>query len=215
MRVIAGRAKGRPLKAPKGATTRPTSDKVRGAIFAMVESLLEAGRASAAEEAAESAWAGQRVLDLYAGSGALGIEALSRGADWADFVESKAAACETIRSNLARTGLAAFGRVHCGTAQHFLGRAERGKIGYDLVLMDPPYADPQIEAELVTLGKSGIVKEGGWLVVEHARGRELPGHAPGLVRIKVRHHGDTGISIYSRRRIEDVAVAVSGDGPGE
>src|SRR5688572_1974291 len=109
MRVIAGSAKGRPLKAPDLPGLRPTSDLVRGAIFDIIGPYFDAN---------------DRVLDLYAGTGALGIEALSRGAGWADFVEQNRRTCAAIRDNLAATGLADRGRVHCRPVQQALSGLE-------------------------------------------------------------------------------------------
>jgi len=213
MRIIAGRAKGHQLKGPPGAGTRPTADKVRGAIFAMLESLLEEERTAAREGEEASPWEGQRVLDLYAGTGALGIEALSRGAGWADFVERNPAACRVIRDNLARTRLVPFGRVHCTAVRHFLSAAPPGE-GYDLVLLDPPYGEPGLDDLLAALGTGAFLKEGGWLVAEHGRRQLLPTAVAGLTRVKARRYGDTDISIYSRRRVGQTAVATSGEGPG-
>jgi len=217
MRVIAGRAKGHQLKGPAGPLTRPTSDKVRGAIFAMLESLLEEARGPAREEA--SLWEGQRVLDLYAGTGALGIEALSRGASCADFVELNPAACRVIRENLAHTKLAPDGRVHCIAVPRFIRQcsaavAQGEGEGYDLVLMDPPYGEAGLEDLLVALGSGPLVKEAGWLVVEHGRRRSLPAVVAALMRVRARRHGDTEISIYRRRCPGETAVVTPGDGPG-
>lgn len=216
MRVIAGQAKGHHLKGPPGPLIRPTSDKVRGAIFAMLESLLEEARTPTSEGEEASLWEGRRVLDLYAGTGALGIEALSRGAGWADFVELNPAACQVIRENLARTKLAPCGRVHCLAVRqfirHFAAGAPRGE-GYDLVLMDPPYGEPGLDGLLVALGSGALVKEGGSLVVEHGRRSSLPADVAGLVRVKARRHGDTDISIYRRRRPGETAVETSGERP--
>src|SRR4051812_49719215 len=113
MRVIAGSARGRPLRAPKKAPTRPTSDRVKEALFSMIESLLAWGRPEAEIGSAEL-WRGLRVADVYAGSGALGIEALSRGADAAVFLEASADAVAAIRANLGLTGLAARAEVRGG-----------------------------------------------------------------------------------------------------
>jgi len=123
MRVIAGEAKGLRLKRPAARHLRPTSDLVRGAIFDILASL-----------GADCT----RVLDLYAGSGALGIEALSRGAHWCDFVEQDRAACAIIRENLALAGFQERTRVHCMSVEKALDRLDGP---YDLVLMDPPYEE--------------------------------------------------------------------------
>ena len=110
MRVIAGSARGHNLKGPKSDATRPTSDMVRGAMFAILESMVDLE--------------GARVLDLYAGTGALGIEALSRGAAWCDFVEDDRATCRIIAENLAHTKLADLARVHCHTVERVLGHPD-------------------------------------------------------------------------------------------
>ena len=215
MRIIAGRAKGHHLKAPKGAPTRPTSDKVRGAIFGMIESLL-LNRSNIDGEESTGAWDGVRVLDLYAGTGALGIEALSRGAQHADFVEMHPAACQTVRENLVHTKLAAQGRVHCVPVQQYLARFQRREpetVGYDLVLMDPPYQAAEIEEVLNLLGTAGVIREHGWLVAAHARRRALQQQIPGMQRIKDRQHGDTVISIYVRDS-DGIADVDDREGPG-
>src|SRR4030042_6735847 len=123
MRVIAGKAKGHHLKAPKGSLIRPTSDLVRGAIFAILDSVA-------------TNWS--RVLDLYAGTGALGIEALSRGAGWADFVEREVRCCNVIKENLEQTKLSESAHVYCCTVRKALSFL---KEFYGIVLLDPPYND--------------------------------------------------------------------------
>ena len=177
MRVIAGEAGGIPLVAPPGRDTRPTSDKVKGAIFSV---LGDAG-------------CDGRVLDLYAGAGALGIEALSRGADFCDFVEHGAAACRAIRTNLAKTRLEDRAAVHQQTAERFL-TAPRD--AFDLVLMDPPYALSNLEAVLALLGSSGALSERTTLLLEHASRRPAPAAAGALRLAKTRVHGDTAFSLY-------------------
>src|ERR671914_2355707 len=121
MRVIAGRFGGRRLAAPPGAATRPTSDRVREALFSILGERV----------------AGARVLDLFAGSGALGIEALSRGAAEATFVDTAAPAIRTVRANLDALGAAA--EVRRADARRFLGAASADARQYDLVFLDPPY----------------------------------------------------------------------------
>ena len=178
MRVIAGEAKGLRLKRPAARGLRPTSDLVRGAIFDVLAS-------SGADLS--------RVLDLYAGSGALGIEALSRGAQWCDFVEQARAACAIIRENLALAGFQARARVHCLPVEKALDRLEGP---YSLVLMDPPYEDERALAVVARLAASTLVGSGSTLVLEHAW-RRLPADRWGpFVLVSRKHHGDTGISIY-------------------
>src|SRR3990172_1642047 len=156
MRVIGGSARGRHLKGPRGPGTRPSSDLIRGAIFDILRSV-----------GADLS----RVLDLYAGTGALGIEALSRGAGWCDFVERGRRSCETIRENLAQTGLAERAAVHAISARH---APERLSGPYTLVLADPPYGDERALEDLERMAASPLVAPGAVLVLEHSRRREAP-----------------------------------------
>ena len=176
MRVIAGEAGGIPLVAPKGLDTRPTSDKVKGAIFSVL---------------GDSGCEG-RVLDLYAGSGALGIEALSRGADFCDFVEHAAAACRAIRTNLTKTKLEDRAAIHQQPAERFLATP---RVPYHLILMDPPYALPNLEAVLGLLAASGALGPRTTLLVEHSS-RRPPPVSDSLTPEKTRVHGDTAFSLY-------------------
>lgn len=133
---------------------------------------------------------GARVLDLYAGSGALGIEALSRGAAHAVFVERAAASLESLRRNLAQLELGNHSRVLRADVRSAIRRmAVRGE-RYDLVLMDPPYASGEAEKTMVALVESGLLAVGGVLVLEASR-RHLPGPVPGLERLDARRYGDT------------------------
>ncbi len=178
MRVIAGEARGFPLKAPKGLATRPTSDKVRGAIFSMLASMGVQP---------------QRVLDLYAGTGALAIEALSRGADAAVLVERSPVACAVIRENLTRTKLAARARVIQGDVERVLPRLEGP---FDVVFLDPPYADERVDAVLAALGEHGIIGDQSVVVYEHSKRRQPPETCGPLARYVTRCHGDTCVTIY-------------------
>jgi 16S rRNA (guanine966-N2)-methyltransferase len=178
MRVIAGEAKGLRLKRLAVHHLRPTSDLVRGAIFDILVSLEVDST---------------RVLDLYAGSGALGIEALSRGARWCDFVEQDRAACAIIRENLALAGFQERGRVYCLPVEKALDRLEGP---YDLVLMDPPYEDEGAVAVVDRLAGSPLVGPVSTLVVEHPW-RRLPADRWGpFALVSRKRHGDTGVSIY-------------------
>lgn len=178
MRVIAGRAKGHRLRGPPSRGTRPTSDLVRGAVFSALDSMGADLR---------------RALDLYAGSGALGIEALSRGAEWCDFVERDGRACASIRENLAKTGFQEQAKVHRGSAERVLERLEGP---YTLVLADPPYAhgaSPTLER----LTESGLAVAGSTiLVLEHSSREEGPDRLTGLSRVRTLRHGDSAVSIY-------------------
>lgn len=126
MRVITGRAKGHYLKVPRAAGVRPATDLVRGAIFSILET-------------ATSDWS--QVLDLFSGSGALGIEALSRGAGWVDFVEQQPRCCAIIKQNLEKTGLTAQAHVYCCSVARAISFLDKE---YSIIIMDPPYSDKSI-----------------------------------------------------------------------
>ena len=179
MRVIGGSARGKRLKGPRG-DTRPTSDLVRGAIFDALDA-----RAVAYE----------RVLDLYAGTGALGIEALSRGADWCDFVERDRKNVEMIKENLAAVGLADRAKVY----QLRVERAVERLAGpYDLVLADPPYGDAAAVETLQRIAAPPLISADATLVYEHGE-REEPPPALGILPLaSTRRYGDTRVSIYHR-----------------
>ena len=194
------------MKGPRGAGTRPTSDKVKGAIFSMLENLLAARQGSSAEgippEAVEPAsiWSGLRLLDLYAGTGALGIEGLSRGAEWADFVDTSPACQRLIRENLELTKLSDHGRSMTMKAEHSLSRlAVMQQDGpYDVVLVDAPYGDPSLVGTLESLGSGEILSPEALVVVEHSRRAPLAEAYGVLQRLRQRRHGDTEVSIYGK-----------------
>ena len=184
MRVIAGERRGFHLKGPAGTFTRPMADRIKEALFSMLASLEVAP---------------VRVLDLYAGTGGIGIEALSRGAEWADFVEQNAAAAAVVRANLAHTRYSDVAEVHQESVSTFLGRAERSVVGitpYDLIVMDPPYADPELVATLERVGRSPLVESDTILVIGHWPRVTLPERAGRLERLRERCHGDSCFSIY-------------------
>ena len=197
MRVIAGSARGVPLRAPPDSPLRPTADKLKGAIFSMLEAeafkreVLVPPDAPEGAMLAAAAW--PRVLDLYAGSGALGIEALSRGARWADFVEPDRAAREALRANLERTRLADRAAVHGVSAQTAVSTWGQA---YDLIVLDPPYADPTAPDVLEALGRSFLVGPSTVVVLEHARAIAPPPSAGRLALHKTRYHGGSGVSLY-------------------
>lgn len=178
MRVTGGSARGTPLLAPKGLDTRPTTDRVREAIFSILFSM----------DADFS-----RVLDLYAGTGALAIEALSRGAETADLVERASQACAVIRRNLERAKLNERARLHCQDVRRSL---EQLTGPYSLTFLDPPYADPHTESVLAALGASALIGEGGTIVLEHAHARTPPAAIGPLALASDRRYGDTGVAFY-------------------
>ncbi len=172
-RIVGGLAGGRTIAAPRGDATRPTSDRVREALFSAVSAHL-------------GDLDGLRVLDGYAGSGALGLEALSRGAAHVLLVERSAAAVRVLRGNVAAVGLAG-AEVHAGPLLPLLGRAPAQP--YDLVLLDPPYAQ-QVEADLHALVDHGWLAPGAELVVERATRSAEPSWPAGLAA-RARRYGET------------------------
>jgi len=155
MRIIAGRWRGRKLVTPAGLETRPTADRVRETLFSMFVSRL-------------GSFEGLRVADLFAGSGALGFEALSRGAAFACFVESDARAAATIKANAAALDTVADVQVLGGSALT-LPRSQ----AFDLILADPPYAPGSGSAAVHAVANAGWLGSGGWMAVETARGDKV------------------------------------------
>lgn len=182
MRVITGRAKGHRLKAPKGLNTRPMLDRVKESLFSVLEGYGPIRG---------------RVLDLYAGTGSLGIECLSRGASAADFVEQSAHVCRIIHDNLEHTRFADVGRVHCMPVARYLNEA-RGRQTYDIIIMDPPYADPHIEATIRTITESDLATPEGLLIVGHSPRVVLADAYGAWNRLKFRRLGDSCFSIYEQ-----------------
>jgi 16S rRNA (guanine966-N2)-methyltransferase len=206
VRVIAGLARGRPLLAPGKAPTRPTADKIKGVIFSMLEA--EAMRRGFELEpgdedhdgrfAAAVAW--PRVLELYAGSGALAIEALSRGAQHADLVDSNRDARQTIALNLDKTGLSERATVHSLTVE---GAVSTFRGPYDLILLDPPYDAEGVRLVLERLAGGGLLDRSGVVVWEHSRTTEPPerigarDEGGGLRLLRSRQHGAASVSLYA------------------
>jgi 16S rRNA (guanine(966)-N(2))-methyltransferase RsmD len=182
VRVITGTAKGHHLKVPKSDRTRPMLEKVRGSLFSVLQGSLET-------------WAGLYVLDLYAGGGSLGIEALSRGAAWCDFVEVNAGACRIIRENLEHTRLEERARVQRTKVRSFLrGTHEVEK--YDIIFLDPPYADPAIGETLAEVAQSSLVHAGTLVAVHYAVRVELAEGYGALRQLDRRRLGDSVLSLY-------------------
>ncbi len=178
MRIISGSARGRRLKGPPSHETRPMTDKIKGAVF---NSLASLGVDP------------DSVLDLYAGTGAIGIEALSRGVAHADFVDMGREPCAVIRDNLRTSGFDHAGHVHQMSVATFIQRANRT---YDLIVMDPPYADPEIISTLEKLAESQLVQSGTIVVLGHSPRVTPPDQVGSLEALRHRCHGDTCFSIY-------------------
>lgn len=203
MRVISGVARRRTLRA--AGSTRPTADLIKGVIYSMLEALAYKRGFEPDEDgnlAAALAW--PRVLDLFAGSGGLGIEALSRGAQSAEFVEQDRAAARIIEANLRLTGLDERARVHLAP----VGAALRSvRFPVDLVFADPPYEDGDaIEATLKALGKPGLLLPTSVVVIEESAKADPPPETVGeLPLLNSRRHGRTRVSLYASPDLAVVA----------
>ena len=178
LRVIAGECKGRPIKVPDRRATRPATELVRGAIFSMLASLTED-------------W--DEILDLFSGSGSLGIEALSRGAGHVDFVEQERVCCDIIKDNLEKCGLSDRARVNCVPVERALSFLDKE---YDIILMDPPYRREDIGEFLGKLASTRLIGPKTWLVITHSPRVTLDEAYGQLTMKKERRHGDSVISIY-------------------
>ena len=181
MRVITGKARGVVLKTPDGMQTRPTSDRVKEALFSILQFELP----------------GIAVLDLFGGTGQLGIEALSRGAARAVFVDAGEAACKIIKENLRRTKLESQAKV---VRSDYLTYLKTTNEHFDLILLDPPYAEVFLENSLNCISEIDILQTGGIIVTERPVGKELPFDYPGYTRSKDYKYGNTLITLY--RKIE-------------
>jgi 16S rRNA (guanine(966)-N(2))-methyltransferase RsmD len=179
MRVIAGELGGRRLHAPHGDRTRPTSDRVREALFMALGDL-----------------GGARVVDLYAGSGALAIEALSRGAAWADLVERDARARAAIARNLEELDLGGRVRVWPLRLPGGLSRLADVLARADVVFADPPYGGADARAVLAGLAGAGVLRPGARVVLETHAKDPIPERQGTLVRERERRYGETAVHVY-------------------
>lgn len=184
MRVITGSARGRRLKELEGLETRPTTGKVKEAVFSALQFEIE----------------GRRVLDLFAGTGQMGVECLSRGAAAAVFVDRRADAVKTVRENLRLTGLQDRGRVAAGDALQFLGETRER---FDIVFLDPPYRTGLLEAALAKTAEFDILNPHGIIVAEHPADA-IPPAPPGPYRTgRIYRYGRIGVTLFRRAGNEE------------
>lgn len=182
MRVIAGEAKGMRLKSPSGLNIRPTADRVKEALFSIiVPDLTDAV-----------------FVDLYAGTGAIGIEALSRGADSCIFIDNNKKSISLIRENLALTKLENRGRVICNDIKKALNHLEEKGFMANIVFLDPPYNIPDLQLIVTFILDSSILKEDGLVIVEH--GRNNNGWTGSMAVAKQKKYGDTYLSFFHKNK---------------
>ena len=179
MRVISGKARGVNLKTPEGLQTRPTADRVKEALFSIIQFELP----------------GTKVLDLFGGTGQLGIEAISRGANSAVFVDSSDKACTLIQENLRRCKMEKEGKVIRCDYLEFLAR---NRESFDIILLDPPYAEVFLENAIKKISEIDILKSGGIIVAERSVEKPLDMVLPGFSRSKDYKYGKTIITIYRK-----------------
>ena len=179
MRVITGKARGVHLKTPEGMLTRPPTDRVKEALFSIIQFEIP----------------GACVLDLFGGTGQLGIEALSRGAKNATFVDAREDACRLIRENLKRTRLEKDAKVvRCD----YLDYLKRCREQYDIIFLDPPYAEVFLENSLNRITEIDILRSGGIIVAERPLGKELPWEYPGFTRSRDYQYGKILLTFYRK-----------------
>ena len=179
MRVITGKAKGVVLNTPDGLQTRPTSDRVKEALFSIIQ--FDVPNA--------------KVLDLFGGTGQLGIEALSRDAKSAVFVDAREDACRLIKENLKKTKLDSFGRV---IRSDYMAYLKACKEKFDIILLDPPYAEVYLENSLKMITEIDILQSGGIIVCERPVEKELMLDFSGYVRSKDYKYGNTVLTLYRK-----------------
>ena len=179
MRVITGTARGIQLKTPDGMQTRPTADRVKEALFSIINFDIS----------------GAKVLDLFGGTGQLGIEALSRGAASAVFVDAREESCKLIRENLKRTKLERDAKV---VRSDYLDYLNRCREEYNIILLDPPYAEVFLETALKKITEIDILQSDGIIVAERPQGKELPWEFEGYTRSKDYKYGKVLLTIYRK-----------------
>lgn len=180
MWVTGGNAKGTRLKTLPSRSIRPTTSVVKQAIFSVLENRTTSWR---------------RVLDLYAGSGALGIEALSRGAGWVDFVDQRRSCCDIIKANLHKIGGLDRAHVYCCTVNKAIDFLSDS---YDIIFMDPPYSDLSVNGSLNILAESSLPGENCTVVLCHANRLSLNSDYDGVHLVEQRRYGDTFVSVYQK-----------------
>ncbi len=179
MRVISGKARGISLKAPDGMQTRPTADRVKEALFSIIQFDVP----------------GTRVLDLFGGTGQLGIEALSRGAKYAVFVDAREESCRVIRENIRKTGFAEQTSVVRSDYMQYLQRCREK---FDIIFLDPPYAEVFLENALNCISEIDILQSGGIIIAERPVGKELSMDLSGYTRSKDYKYGNTLLTLFRK-----------------
>ena len=180
MRVIAGSHKGRRLLSPAANDIRPTSGRVKEALFSILGDRIS----------------GAAMLDLFAGTGAIGIEALSRGAARVMFVESHTASLKLLKTNLQQCGLLGNTEVYPGESRMFFQHAARNGLTFDIIFADPPYRDDSVSMLLPLLGQSAMILPHTAVILEHPTKHQIPPQVGPLNRVRQYRYGDTSLSLF-------------------
>ncbi|NMO96494.1 16S rRNA (guanine(966)-N(2))-methyltransferase RsmD [Paenibacillus lemnae] len=180
MRVISGSAKGRPLKSVPGTGTRPTTDKVKEAIFSMIGPYFDGGT----------------TLDLFAGTGGLGIESMSRGIEKAVFIDTEPKSIETIRYNLNAAGFERQAEVFRNDAARALKVLQKRDYRFDLVFLDPPYRMTDADALMLDMISRGLLNPGALVVLEYGSSHTYPEQLESFHHLRSARYGETSVSIY-------------------
>ncbi|PTM59113.1 16S rRNA (guanine(966)-N(2))-methyltransferase RsmD [Desmospora activa] len=180
MRIIAGKGKGKRLKTVSGLQVRPTTDRVKESVFQVIGPYFDGG------------WA----LDLFAGSGSLGVEALSRGVDRVVFIDQSGSSVRTIHENLRETGFESQAEVYRRDARAALRSLSKRELVFQYIFLDPPYREPILAEVLQRIGESGLLEPSGTVVAEHAADTPLLSSYGNLNNVRSLEFGDTVVDLY-------------------
>jgi 16S rRNA (guanine(966)-N(2))-methyltransferase RsmD len=187
VRVITGKAKGHKLKSPKGLKTRPTSDRIKESVFNIIGDILP----------------DSLVLDLYSGTGSIGIEFLSRGAKLCYFIDNDSLSIKVINENLQKTGLISQAYVYRNDVHNAINILGRKGLSFDYIFMDPPYGKDLVIQTIENIYKLGIIKNKGIIIAEHETELELPIHILGFTKSDSRNYGRTTVTFYKIGEVEN------------
>jgi 16S rRNA (guanine966-N2)-methyltransferase len=183
MRIIGGKFRGRKIEQPESEAVRPTKDRTREAVFNIIAELVPDAD----------------VLDLFAGSGAYGLEALSRGARKAVFIEKEREAASAIKRNISSLGVGERAKVITGDVFKAIKELKEEKEAFELVFIDPPYSKGEAKKTLIKVNHYDILKHSGLVIIEHRTGESLPDSEGDVSILKRKTYGNTSISIYRKK----------------
>jgi len=189
VRIISGIAGGIPIKVPPTEKTKPTLDRVKESVFAILHPYIP----------------GKKVLDLFAGSGNLGLEALSRGADSAVFVDNSRLCAQIIKENIRKTRMDEKAQVVQSDVFRAIQDFGRQGMQFDIILLDPPYAQDFVNKTLQMIEENGIIVENGLVAVEHIESEPVPDRIGSLMKVRSKHYGDTVFSFFVREGMDEEA----------